>query len=1094
MGLRFKFIAVWVAIISSIALNANAQVYCPPNIDFEQGNFNYWQLFTGSCCPITTPTLSGPVVNRHTITSGTGVDPYGGFPVVMPGTGTYCLKLGNNSVGSQAERAKYFIHIPSGLNNYSIIFRYAVVFQDPSHTLAQQPRFEVKAYDSATNAIINCSQYTYVATANLPGFTLSNVGSNVWYKPWSTASIDLSGYAGRTVVVDFASGDCALGAHFGYGYVDLGCGLFQIGTTTCVTTPTTVLTAPPGFAQYIWKDSALTTTITTGQVANIATPSTTTTYAVILVPYTGYGCPDTLYSTVTVANISVNAGADTSICLGESVQLSGIATGIDTPFIYNWTPSGTLSCSNCTNPVATPNTTTSYILTATNSIGCTKKDTIRINTSSLALGLNKQDVTCFGLNNGSMTSLTTGGISPFSRTWNTTPVQTTTTISNLTPGVYTVTVRDSLGCTKSISDTIKQPTLLWDSLVNIVNTKCYSDSNGSIIVAGKGGTPPYTYTWNTTPASSNSTLANIKAGTYIVLLTDNKGCTDRDTFTITQPDSIITGISKNNIRCFGFANGSINTNVTGGTIPYRYSWNTNPVQTTTSLSNLIPGTYILTLTDTNGCIATDSAIIIQPSQLTDSITYRDVRCNGEKSGMASVATTGGTTPYSYLWNTTPPQATPTANNLQAGNYVVVVTDNNNCTDSEIVIINEPTPLSITANGIDSTCLGFTNGTALAADSGGIQPRTITWLTTPVQHTNLATNLAAGTYIVIVTDQNGCTDNAEAIIGSYPSPVLTVTPDSKICVGDSIKLVATGADSYKWQPKTTLSCDTCSSVYAKPATTTTYNLTGVNNNGCADTAMITVDVVQKKPVGINPDVDICRGEQAQLNATGGIDYIWEPSSTLNNNRISNPVSNADTTTKYKVVITENECFSDTLYQTVHVHKLPTILLPPDQKGVPGGTYSIFADTTLGNRIEWTPTEGLSCGNCINPIASLSKTIVYTATVYNDFCRASDDIRIEVSCENAHVFVPNTFTPNGDGLNDYFWVSADGISTISLFRVYDRWGEKIFEARNIAPNKPELGWDGKYKSQPLTPDVYVYYLEYKCGDNRDIFLKGDISLIR
>ena len=247
-------------------------VSCPTNIDFELGNFTNWRLYTGTCCAINTPTLSGPVTNRHVITSGTAVDPFGGFPIVSPGSGSYSMRLGNSGTGSQAERARYHVRVPNGVNDYSLIFRYAVVFQDPSHTASQQPRFEVKAFDSITNAIVNCSQFTYVATSTLPGFTLSGVGSNVWYKSWTTASIDLSGYAGRTVTVDFATGDCALGAHFGYGYVDLDCGLFKINTVACVNSPTTTLTAPPGFQSYTWKDSTLTTTLGTWTNCNHTYP------------------------------------------------------------------------------------------------------------------------------------------------------------------------------------------------------------------------------------------------------------------------------------------------------------------------------------------------------------------------------------------------------------------------------------------------------------------------------------------------------------------------------------------------------------------------------------------------------------------------------------------------------------------------------------------------------------------------------------------------------------------------------------------------------------------------------------------------------
>ncbi|QLH46474.1 MAG: hypothetical protein HWD58_13095 [Bacteroidota bacterium] len=138
---------------------------------------------------------------------------------MAPGGGNYSLKLGNKISGKQAEKASYFVHIPSNINNYSPIFRYAVVFQDPgsSHTNAQKPRFEVKAIDSATGTPLPCSQFTFVASSNLPGFTCNG---DTCYRSWSTGSLNLSGWNGSTIIVSFASGDCANGGHFGYGYVD----------------------------------------------------------------------------------------------------------------------------------------------------------------------------------------------------------------------------------------------------------------------------------------------------------------------------------------------------------------------------------------------------------------------------------------------------------------------------------------------------------------------------------------------------------------------------------------------------------------------------------------------------------------------------------------------------------------------------------------------------------------------------------------------------------------------------------------------------------------------------------------------------------
>ena len=164
---------------------------CPPNIDFELGNLSNWQFYTGSCCPINANNLTAPINNRHTLTFGAGVDPFGGFPIVAPGGGSYSLRLGNANTGAQAEKARYTFTVPAGLNNYSLIYKYAVVFEDPGHIPAEQPRFEVKIFNASNNQPLPCTQYSYIASSNLPGFV--NAGGGVFYKSWATASINLTG-------------------------------------------------------------------------------------------------------------------------------------------------------------------------------------------------------------------------------------------------------------------------------------------------------------------------------------------------------------------------------------------------------------------------------------------------------------------------------------------------------------------------------------------------------------------------------------------------------------------------------------------------------------------------------------------------------------------------------------------------------------------------------------------------------------------------------------------------------------------------------------------------------------------------------------
>jgi hypothetical protein len=324
---NYSYLILVCLLIGLTKINAQS-TYCPPNIDFEGGNYGYWKFYRGSCCPINTPNL-GQVNGRHTLTTGAALDPFGGFSVVAPNGGAYSLKLGNSSTGAQAEKASYFVHIPAGLNNYSLIYNFAVVFEDPGHTIAQQPRFEVSAVDSATNTPIPCAQYTYVSGSGLPGFTYNSF-DQVWWRGWSTASLDLSGLGGQTVIVSFASGDCSLSGHFGYGYVDLACSLFQISSVVCSGQPTQTFNAPPGFMTYNWYDSSYVNLVGSGQSITIPTPAQNSVYHVILSPFPGFGCPDTLTSVVTISNTSTNA-INQTICAPDTyLGYSSSGTYIDT--------------------------------------------------------------------------------------------------------------------------------------------------------------------------------------------------------------------------------------------------------------------------------------------------------------------------------------------------------------------------------------------------------------------------------------------------------------------------------------------------------------------------------------------------------------------------------------------------------------------------------------------------------------------------------------------------------------------------------------------------------------------------------------------
>jgi gliding motility-associated-like protein len=369
---------------------------CPPNIDFESGTFNGWTCFTGSSGEvngvntITLRNSGGAVNNRHTMYSsfpGGELDPYGGFPVNCPNGSGRSVRLGNNSAGTEAEGISYEFTIPANQDTYSLIYHYAVVFQDPNHEIYQQPRLELEITNVSDNKLIECSSFTFIPYGSLlPGFFESPnpMGDTpVWCKDWSAVSVNLNGLAGKTIRLFFKTADCTFRRHFGYAYIDVNseCSSEFVGASYCPDDTIVNVTAPYGYQGYTWYDNNFTRVLGSNQKISFSPlPLPGTTYAVQVVPYNGYGCLDTLYATLEDdLTVHANAGKDTLSCNRSPVQLGANSKpGLS----YSWSPATGLSNTRIANPLAAPGSTTTYVLTTNHDGGgCRDTDTVIVQAS-----------------------------------------------------------------------------------------------------------------------------------------------------------------------------------------------------------------------------------------------------------------------------------------------------------------------------------------------------------------------------------------------------------------------------------------------------------------------------------------------------------------------------------------------------------------------------------------------------------------------------------------------------------------------------------------------------------------------------------------
>jgi gliding motility-associated-like protein len=371
---------------------------CPANIDFETGDFTGWTCYTGTTYSqngqnvITFSYTGGPVYNQQTMYSsnpGDGLDEYGDFPINCPNGSGHSIRLGNNLPNTEAEGVSYDFTIPANANIYNLIYNYAVVFQDPGHLPSEQPRLEIEILNLSDNRLIDCSSFTFFANGTiLPGFELSNnPGGNtpVWFKRWTAVSVNLDGLAGKTIRLFFKTADCTFRRHFGYAYVDVNteCSDKFTGAEFCPDDSAVFVTAPYGYQGYTWYNSGFTQVLGNQQTLSFDPPPPTgTTVGVILTPYNGYGCLDTLYTDLTnTLNYKANAGPDLRSCNNTLVQL-GVPP--KPGWIYNWSPATGLNDANISNPLASPSVNTTYVLSITHSGGgCVSTDTAEVKAAKL---------------------------------------------------------------------------------------------------------------------------------------------------------------------------------------------------------------------------------------------------------------------------------------------------------------------------------------------------------------------------------------------------------------------------------------------------------------------------------------------------------------------------------------------------------------------------------------------------------------------------------------------------------------------------------------------------------------------------------------
>jgi gliding motility-associated-like protein len=361
--------------------------------------------------------------------------------------------------------------------------------------------------------------------------------------------------------------------------------------------------------------------------------------------------------------------------------------------------------------------------------------------------------------------------------------------------------------------------------------------------------------------------------------------------------------------------------------------------------------------------------------------------------------------------------------------------------------------------------------------------------------------SAGTFPlkVRVENRDGCFDTVDTSVIIHPKPIVDAGVDTTICRFSPFTLRPTGADSYTWSGTTQLSCTNCTAPTVRPDSAAIYYVKGKTVFGCVAEDSVRIKVQQPFKISVSKNDTLCVGSAITLAAAGADKYKWTPSLYLSNANVADPTTKPDSSVTYRVIGSDSKgCFRDTANISIKVYPIPTVEITNGASinVQAGNTVKIIAKSSADvTSIRWNPGQWLSCTNCAEPVASPKDNIKYKVTATNEGkCSAIDDVTVNVLCGEANIFMPNTFSPNKDGANDVFYPRGKGVFTIKNLKIFNRWGECIFDKSGLSANNPSDGWDGTSKGAQMPSDVYVYVMEVLCTNSVVFPFKGNVTLLR
>ncbi|MFM7021762.1 MAG: PKD domain-containing protein [Flavobacteriales bacterium] len=783
---------------------------------------------------------------------------------------------------------------------------------------------------------------------------------------------------------------------------------------------------------------------------------------------------------------------------GNNGSISITASGGSAPYDYLWWNGSNSATLNSLSVGI-------YGVSITDSSGCVIDTVLSITQPSpLAVVITPTMLSCKNANDGEASALATGGTRPYTYAWSSL-TQVDSAVSNLSARSYSVTVNDANNCSSSASTIITEP----DSLISAVNTLdaiCYGSADGSASISTSGGKTPYTYQWST--GSSSTSINTLAAGNYNVITTDANGCQHNKTFPIRQPDSLKVTLQSTAISCYQACDGKVMAHAAGGTIPYSYLWNGVNASDSTA-QNICEGTYSVVVSDNKGCTASAAAISLQdplPMNI-DSINHSDEICYKDCKGKITIYSSGAS---QFAINNIA-ASNNTFLNLCSGSYVVKVMNNSGCVDSQSVFINRPDSIII-STGNDTTVCPKSNVTLTAASSGGSGNLNYFWNNiSSGSSSKLIIANTSSQLLVFTEDEKGCRSKTDTIIVKvHDSLAIAASAGTQLCWGDSVAiavdvLAGDGHYQYNWTSLPSGFSGSDSSLKVAPVNTTQYIVSVKDQcsiNAASDTVTITVvppAVTDFDVTSITlcvPGESIYKITQGAIDSTYAIEWLFGDGESSNEPNPNHIYSKAGSYSVTLNVTPPGGC-KTTLEKKnmVDIYNRPKAAFHPDitEQTIHNPWFQFLDDSsedTYG--MKWNFGDSTTSLES-NPYHRYENIKCYTVeqVVWNrNYCR--DSIKMDVCVRDVYTFfAPNSFTPNGDGINDFFvpqWHMMNE-STYHLM-VFDRWGELIYETYD-----PYAYWNGRRNNnmQDVQIDVYVWKITHRDAWNIPHSYIGHVSVL-